>query len=148
MNNTQTIQEAKSDSEIQKCFLVMKELRPYLEEKSFIEKVKRMNGYGYQLIYIPNDEGVAVAAAGFRITELLHWGKAIYIDDLTTMSSERSKGHASKLLDHIRQIAIENSCGQIHLDSGCNASRYDAHRLYLKKGFNITSHHFALMVNK
>lgn len=147
MNNTQTIQEAKNDSEILKCFLVMKELRPYLEEQSFVEKVKRMQGLAYRLIYIPNHDGVALAAAGFRITELLHWGKAIYIDDLTTMQSERSKGFASRLLDYIEQVAIENSCGQIHLDSGCQASRYDAHRLYLKKGFNITSHHFAMIID-
>lgn len=146
MHATFQIQEAKTASQIQKCFAVMQELRPYLEESTFVERITRMNGFGYRLIYIENNEGIAVAASGFRFTELLHWGKAIYIDDLSTMKSERTKGLASQLLDHIHVLAKENNCGQVHLDSGCNADRYNAHRLYLNKGYNITSHHFTYIV--
>ncbi len=142
---TEVIQ-ANTDQKIQLCFDVMQELRPYLEKDSFVERISRLTPHGYQLIYIENENGKVAAVAGFRFTELLHWGKAIYIDDLSTAKSERGKGFASKLLDYIHKLAEEKGCAQVHLDSGCKPERYDAHRLYLKKGYNITSHHFAFMV--
>jgi hypothetical protein len=33
-------------------------------------------------------------------------------------------------------------CEQLHLDSGVEANRLDAHRLYLNTGMRITSFHF------
>jgi GNAT superfamily N-acetyltransferase len=102
-----------------------------------------MTGRGYHLIYI-EDDGSAVAACGYRFTEHLHWGKSIYIDDLITLPAHRKKGYAKQLLDFVRNEALKTGCEQIHLDSGTNESRYDAHRFYLNYGFNITSHHFAL----
>jgi len=146
MQKSYIIQEANTSSQIQKCFQVMKELRPYLEEETITDQNISNNSFGYKLIYIANDAGLPVAAAGFRFTELLHWGKAIYIDDLSTLQSERSKGFGSQLLDYIHDLAKQNDCAQVHLDSGCNPHRYDAHRLYLNKGYNITSHHFVFIV--
>jgi GNAT superfamily N-acetyltransferase len=143
---TAVVKEAISDSDISRCYQVMKELRTYLEEESFVDRIKRMHAFGYRLIYIEDESEIPVAAAGFRFTELLHWGKAIYIDDLSTMASERGKGYASSLLDYLYDLAKQNQCGQIHLDSGCHPDRYDAHRLYLNKGYHISSHHFACMV--
>ncbi|MEP7265402.1 MAG: GNAT family N-acetyltransferase, partial [Bacteroidota bacterium] len=78
--------------------------------------------------------------------EHLAWGKAIYIDDLTTHPSHRKKGYAKLLLDYVDEQAKLHGCEQVHLDSGCVPQRYDAHRLYLNYGFNITSHHFAYSV--
>ncbi|MBK6396974.1 MAG: GNAT family N-acetyltransferase [Bacteroidetes bacterium] len=139
------IQSANSDESIEKCFLVMKTLRPHLEKNSFVDIIKDMATRGYKLIFI-EENGIALAASGYRFAEHLHWGKAIYIDDLTTLPEARGKGYASALLDHITSVAKENGCAQVHLDSGCNPARYDAHRLYLKHGFNITSFHFAKAV--
>jgi GNAT superfamily N-acetyltransferase len=140
-----TVQIATDNNSINKCFDVMLALRPHLKKETFAEHIKRMMDQGYNLIFI-EENGKAVCASGFRYTELLAWGKAIYIDDLSTLPSARGKGYASTLLDHIFNLAKENKCDQVHLDSGCNESRYDAHRLYLKKGFNITSHHFAIKI--
>jgi GNAT superfamily N-acetyltransferase len=139
------IHTATDQNSIEKCFDVMQALRPKLSRESFYELIKGMMSRGYNLIYI-EENGRAICASGYRFTEHLHWGKAIYIDDLTTLPEARGKGLASALLDHIFNIAKEKNINQVHLDSGCNESRYDAHRLYLKKGFNITSHHFAIDV--
>jgi GNAT superfamily N-acetyltransferase len=133
---------ANDDASIGQCFDVMHALRPHLKKESFNDVIKKMMVAGYQLIFV-EENGKAVCAAGFRFTELLAWGKAIYIDDLSTLPEARGKGYASALLDYIFQLAKEKDCDQVHLDSGCFEARYDAHRLYLKKGFNITSHHFA-----
>lgn len=134
---------AKDKPSISTCFSVMHALRPKLNEDSFYDIISSMMKNGYHLIYT-QENGKAVCAAGFRYVELLAWGKAIYIDDLSTLPEARGKGHASALLDYILNLAREKKLDMVHLDSGVNQSRYDAHRLYLKKGFNITSHHFAL----
>jgi GNAT superfamily N-acetyltransferase len=141
------IYTANDKNSIEKCFQVMHTLRPKLNSESFYEVIKDMMSRGYYLIYT-EENGHAVCAAGFRFTEHLAWGKTIYIDDLSTLPEARSKGHASALIDYIFQLAKEKNYDQVHLDSGCNEARYDAHRLYLKKGFNITSHHFAWQVKR
>lgn len=137
------IEIANTDEKILKCFEVLKELRPWLNSKNFLATLKGFTSRGYHLIYIQENE-IAVAASGYRFSEHLHWGKAIYIDDLSTLPHSRRKGYARILIDFIVGEAKKNNCKQIHLDSGCNPQRYDAHRLYLRYGFNITSHHFAL----
>jgi GNAT superfamily N-acetyltransferase len=123
----------------------MHELRPHLTKENIVEIIPGMISRGYHLIYI-EENGKAVCASGYRFTEHLHWGKAIYIDDLSTLPEGRKKGYARQLLDYIANAARENNCREVHLDSGCIPSRYDAHRLYIRYGFNITSHHFALKV--
>jgi GNAT superfamily N-acetyltransferase len=137
------VQIAKDPESILKCFEVMHVLRPHLKKETFVKLMEDMMSRGYNLIFI-EENSKAVCASGYRYSEHLAWGKPIYIDDLSTLPEARGKGYANILLDHIIQQAKEKGYDQIHLDSGCTESRYDAHRLYLKKGFNITSHHFAL----
>jgi GNAT superfamily N-acetyltransferase len=140
------IHTATDKISIEKCFDVMQALRPKLHKDTFYDLITGMMSRGYNLIYI-EENGKVVCASGYRFAEHLHWGKAIYIDDLSTLPIARGKGYASLLLDYIFNIAKEKNINQVHLDSGCNDSRYDAHRLYLKKGFNITSHHFAKIIS-
>jgi GNAT superfamily N-acetyltransferase len=139
------IKTAKSKEDILVCYEVMHELRPHLTEENITEIISGMMSRGYHLIYI-EENGKAVCASGYRFTEHLHWGKAIYVDDLSTLPQARKKGYAGQLLDYVVKVAKQNNCREVHLDSGCTPARYDAHRLYLKYGFNITSHHFALKV--
>ena len=138
---------AESDNEIKRCFRVMQELRTHLkDEAEFLQRVKRQQDMaGYKLIYL-EDNGEIKSAAGIRISECLAWGKFLYVDDLVTLSSERSKGYGEKLFDWLDSYARQNNCGQLHLDSGVR--RFDAHRFYLKKRMDITSHHFALILKK
>ena len=98
---------------------------------------------GYILIYVKDENGKVPAFSGYRFTEHLAWGKAIYIDDLGTVPEGLGKGYASALLNYILTLQ-KRMPDQVHLDSGCVPQRYDAHRLYLKSGFNITSHHFCI----
>lgn len=136
------IQIANSDSSIESCFSALKALRPHLEKDTFLNIIKGMKNRGYHLIYIA-ENGIAQAVLGYRFTEHLMWGKAIYIDDLSTLPEGRGKGYASALLRFVDDVAKSEGCNQIHLDSGSNPGRYDAHRLYLNEGYNITSFHFA-----
>lgn len=137
-----TINIAATGEDIRACYPVMRELRPHLDEETFVAQVLRqMAQHGYLLAYIKDDQGQVAAAAGFRVAEYLAWGKTLYLDDLVTRESARGRGHGGALLDWLLDHARSLDCAQFHLDSG--VQRHDAHRLYLGHKLRITSHHFA-----
>src|SRR5262245_53906590 len=125
------IKTARTAQDILCCTEVMKALRPHLNNENIVPIIEGMMTRGYHLIYI-EEGGKAVCAAGYRFTEHLHWGKAIYVDDLSTLPEARKKGYARMLLDYIVAEAKTHHCREVHLDSGCVPARYDAHRMYLK----------------
>lgn len=132
---------AQSETEIKKCFAVIKLLRPHLDEGGFVQQVQRqMANHGYQLLFIEED-GKVKAAAGYRIAEFLAWGKTLYVDDLITDEAERGRGFGGALLQWLQAKAKESGCAEFHLDSGVH--RFDAHRLYLMQKMIISSHHFS-----
>ncbi len=115
-------------------------LRPHIAAETFVATVQEMLQEGYRLAYL-EENGKAVAAIGFRYLQFLYNGKHFYIDDLSTLPESRGKGYGGMLLDHVAQLAKENGYTVITLDSGY--ARFDAHRLYLNKGFVLASHHFS-----
>ena len=139
MNEHTTIRIANKDDEIEGCFAVMAELRPHLARDQFVERVRRQGEDNYRLAYL-DSAGNVTAVAGFRISECLAWGKFLYVDDLVTASSARSRGRGQALLTWLVEHARANDCDELHLDSG--VQRFGAHRFYLREGMDITSHHF------
>jgi GNAT superfamily N-acetyltransferase len=136
------IKTAISEEEILKCWEPIKALRPHLEKEKMLSMVNEMHAKeGYTLSYIEDDAQV-VAIIGFRRMQTLYGGKTIYVDDLSTLPVSRKKGYAGKLLDYIIDLAKKEKLDSVHLDSG--HARFDAHRLYLNKGFIISAHHFYL----
>ena len=131
---------AKSDEDIARCFGVIAELRPHLDEGSFVEMVRGMQSQGYRIVYI-EEGGSVVAVAGYRIFTSLFMGKNLYVDDLVTSDASRSKGHGKALIDWLRDLARERGCTHLHLDSG--TQRHRAHRFYLRQGMDIASFHFS-----
>ncbi|MEO6696247.1 MAG: GNAT family N-acetyltransferase [Ignavibacteria bacterium] len=134
------IQLAVTESDIIKCKDVIKELRINVDPEKLVSLIKEMLDEGYQLAFIELD-GKAVSAIGYRYMQFLHNGKHFYIDDLSTLPEYRGKGYAGKLIDYVADLAEKKGFGVITLDSG--PSRHDAHRLYLNKGFIISSYHFS-----
>lgn len=67
-------------------------------------------------------------------------GKYLYIDDLVTAESQRSKGYGETLVRWLRELAIKEGCTYLHLDSGTHRGR--AHKFYFEQGFTIASYHF------
>ncbi len=131
---------ANSDNEVMGCFNTMAELRPHLSKDSFLTTVRDMQKGGYQLAYLQEKEKV-VAVAGFRIARNLWMDKHLYIDDLVTAESERSKGYGERLLKWLRDLAKKEGCFYLHLDSGTHRER--AHKFYFQQGFTIASYHFS-----
>lgn len=134
---------AETEADIKRCFSVMAELRSHLKnEDEFLRRIKRQQLISaYKLVFLEENNEIK-SVAGIRISECLAWGKFLYVDDLVSISSGRSKGYGEKLFDWLVSYAAENSCDQFHLDSG--VQRFGAHRFYLKKRMDITSHHFAI----
>ena len=85
----------------------------------------------------------AVAVAGFRVGHMLAWGRALYVDDLSTLPEARRRGYGLQLLEWLTEEARRLGCEQLHLDSGVGPDRSDAHRLYFNAGLAISSFHFA-----
>ena len=131
----------ESEVELKLCFPVFKELRPHLNEKNFIDQVTRQRDQSYKIVAIKHN-GIVPSAAGFRFAEFLAWGKVLYVDDLTTLPNHRGKGYATEILDWLIAYAKTNKCRGLHLDTGHH--RHSAHKLYLKKGLSITSHHLSI----
>jgi len=130
-----------SEIDLLSCFPAFQSLRPHLNAETFIQQVTRQASQGYRIIAVRLGNQVP-SAAGYRIAEFLAWGKVLYIDDLTTLESARGQGHGGALLDWLIAHAREQGCNAVHLDSGYQ--RHAAHRLYLRKGFVLSSHHLAL----
>ena len=138
------IRIATTDSEIAACYPVIRELRPHLEEALFVDRIQEQERAGYHLAFVEQRDGVA-AVAGFRISANLAWGRFLYVDDLVTLPAYRSQGLGARLLAWLREFAVQQGCGQLHLDSGMQ--RKDAHRFYEREGLSATGPHFAEVIS-
>lgn len=132
------------------AFAAMRELRTDLsDEQSFVHRVDEVQrGEGYRLV-VAFEPGASEpsAVAGFRICHSLAWGHYLYVDDLSTKSTERQRGHAAALLKWLIEEGKRLGCDQLHLDSGVGIDRAAAHRLYMNAGLVISAHHFARYVD-
>ncbi len=137
------IQLAENAADVARCFEVMRELRSHLSESAFVAQALRQQAAGYRLVFATH-EGDVCAAAGYRLSENLAWGRFLYVDDLVTRDSAQGQGFGSALFDWLVAQARHQGCAQFHLDSG--VQRFGAHRFYLHKGMNIASHHFAMVL--
>lgn len=135
---------ADTDEKILFCLEAIQSLRPHVTEQNVLHYVHKMQKQNYHLIYV-EENGKAVAFSGFRFITHFFSDDIIYIDDLGTIAEHRGKGYGSSLLDYIITLAKEKNLAGVRLDSGHH--RYDAHRLYLNKGFKIVSHHFNLTLH-
>ena len=133
---------ATTDEEINACYSVMSELRTHIKPEEFLPRVRRqMERFDYKLAYL-KDEGEVKAVAGIRISEWLHGGKYVEIDDLVSKAGDRSKGYGGQLFDWIIDFAKAENCDHVRLLSG--VQRFDAHRFYLTKRMNIEAHYFTI----
>jgi GNAT superfamily N-acetyltransferase len=135
---------ASTAQDIAACFPVLSELRPQLAADTFVATIQHlMATTNFSLAYL-DDSGIK-AVAGYRISEWLHAGKYLEIEDLVALSTARSKGHGGALFDWLVKQAADRGCRQLRLLSG--VKRLDAHRFYLRKGMIIEAHYFSMNVS-
>jgi GNAT superfamily N-acetyltransferase len=136
-----SIRLVESDDDIERCFPVMLQLRPHLEAAQFVATIRRQETGGFRLVLL-EEAGQVRAAAGFRVLDNLFGGRILYVDDLVTDATVRSRGHGQALLDWLATRARTEGCQYLELDSG--VQRFDAHRFYLTQRMQISAHHFRL----
>ena len=137
---------AATPEDLRRCYPIMRELRIHIvDEKEFVERVLRQQKQGYQLAFVEAD-GEVRAVAGYRLLESLFSGKNLYVDDLVTRDTDRSRGYGGKLLDWLTDQARQNNCETLELDSG--VQRFDAHRFYFSKRMSISSYHVRIRIER
>jgi GNAT superfamily N-acetyltransferase len=73
--------------------------------------------------------------------EMLATGRTLYVDDLVTDETRRSRGYGKAMLDWLQNYAREAGCETFSLDSGTH--RQEAHAFYFRERMRVTSFHFA-----
>ena len=137
-----SIQIAATDKEILATYPVMKQLRPNVGRREYLDLVKGQQAeVGFQLAALKAG-GRITCVAGFRVCRSLGWGKYLYVDDLVTAAPRRSKGDGKKMFDWLVANARKLDCDALRLDS--KLSRHEAHRFYLRERMDIDCFHFRL----
>jgi GNAT superfamily N-acetyltransferase len=130
---------AQTDEEIARCFPVMAFLRPSLPKAEFLDRIRTQQEQGYMLAFL-EDEREVVAVAGFRIMEKLCSGRTLYVDDLVTDETRRSRGYGKAMLDWLQDYGRTAGCATFALESG--TWRHDAHAFYFRERLRVTDFHF------
>jgi GNAT superfamily N-acetyltransferase len=131
-----------TDEDILAARGVMRQLRPQIPEADYLSTVRRMmrtDGYLQAAVF---DGDAVVAVAGYRFMEMLYAGKTLYVDDLNTDETRRSRGYGKALMDWLKREARERGCVQLQLDSG--VQREQTHRFYFREGLTINCYHFRI----
>jgi len=135
------IRIASSEQDVLALAPVLLQLRPQYTTESLINQIKKQQLDGYQVAFVEMDNAV-VCVAGFVMNEKLAWGKCLYVDDLVTSETMRSRGAGKAMINWLTRYAREEGCRELHLDSGMH--RIDAHRFYDREGFDRSCLHFAI----
>jgi len=136
------VRKLTTDEEILAARGVMRQLRPQIPEEAYLETVRRMmktDGYLQAAVF---EGDTVVAVAGYRFMEMLFSGKTLYVDDLNTDETRRSRGHGRLLMDWLKREARDRQCAQLQLDSG--VQREQTHRFYFREGLTINCYHFRI----
>ncbi|MVX63140.1 GNAT family N-acetyltransferase [Clostridium chromiireducens] len=131
-----TIKELTEEEQWKDAFLVMKQLLTDLDKKKYLQLIKEMYKEGYKMFALFEKGKIAAVTGVIQLTNL-YYGKHIWVHDLITDESKRSKGYGERLLLHIQTWGKENGCGIVALSSGFE--RVDAHRFYENKMAYIKS---------
>ncbi|RID81702.1 GNAT family N-acetyltransferase [Peribacillus asahii] len=126
-----TIKELQSQNEILGAFPVMKQLRPHLDESTYLDLVADAQEKDRYKMLALFDGDEMVAVTGFKPMITLYYGRFVWVCDLVTDNKKRSKGYGEKLLTYVHDWAKENNYENVALSSGLQ--RTDAHLFYEDK---------------
>ncbi|KAB2331598.1 GNAT family N-acetyltransferase [Cytobacillus depressus] len=141
--STEKIIELTTTVQWKDAFPIMKQLRSDLVEGTYLDLLNEMKEDGYRLFALFADNNI-VALAGLSLRVNFYSKRHVFIYDLVTDASHRSRGYGERLLKYIHNWAIENGAEYVALESG--VQRIDAHRFYEEK-FNYDKWCFSFRKN-
>ncbi len=136
------LRHAESDDDLRACFPVLKELRPHLNNAAqLVAALRQQTPQGYRILAAWEGDQ-AKAVAGYRVQDNLIHGHFLYVDDLATLEQSRSQGLGGKLLSALEEIAVQQQCKRLVLDTALANSR--AQRFYFRSGLLARGYHFSV----
>ncbi len=129
------IRSLDSQLDLQAAFILLKELRPHIDETVFFDiyaKAHKADHYSLVGLYLSEK---LIAVMGYRyLYDYVH-GKHVYVDDLVTATEERSKGYGAQLLKFAENLALRNGCKQLRLCTGIENE--SGKKFYEKNGWKF-----------
>ncbi len=130
---------------IRTAWPLVAQLRPHLDADALVTQLQRQMAESSFRAHVLHDAGVPRAYAGWRVHENLVYGRHLYVDDLVTDETVRSRGYGKAMLDWLKAEARRQGCARLQLDSG--TFRKDAHAFYLREGLRIEAFHFGIALD-
>ena len=121
------ITKLRSESDLREAFPIIRELHHELDEQRYTELLAEMIPDGYRLFAV-RDRGRITAVAGVQVLTNLYYGRHVYVYDLVSTASARSKGYGEKLLGYVEDFARREGCSFVAL--ACGRERTEALRFY------------------
>ncbi len=119
----QKVFEVRTRADLERCYPVMKELRPHLSLEVFLSiYFEAHSADGYELVAI-EARGEIQALMGYRFLTDYVRGRHLYVDDLVTTEKARSQGLGAQLLQIAEAIAVDNGVKHLRLCTGIENER-------------------------
>ena len=91
------------DEDILRTFAIMRQLRPDLKEAEYLARVKdQQKNDGWHLVALIEEE-VVRCVASYKFSRSFHFDKYMYVDDLVTDESQRSRGYGDRMLEWLEE---------------------------------------------
>jgi len=125
--------ELTNEQEWSQAWPVLRQLRPHLKLEFLLQSRESLIALGYKLygLYV-NDRIVAVCA--FFVHPHVEHGRAAWLADLVTDSTERGNGYGAALLQSLERVILEAGCTRICLHTEISNVRaqhfYNDHAKY------------------
>jgi len=115
---------------------VLSQLRVAIEYDEFENLIYDMRDKEYKMFGV-FDGGELVCYSGAYIQTNLYHKRHLFVDDLVTYDSVRSRGYGEAMIEYLSNYAKVAGCERLVLSSGLD--RLDAHKFYNKEKFEKKS---------
>ncbi len=144
MQNNHIIRNVQP-KDFNEIYLLLEQLWPdqnlNKEDLFDIYQLSMSNEAEFTRCYVSDGKILGFVAGNFQ-NAFYRAGKLCYVAVLVIDSEHRGAGIGAKLMDNIKEYAMQNNCKAIELESGFR--REKAHAFYEKYGFEKTAYTFAL----
>jgi ribosomal protein S18 acetylase RimI-like enzyme len=123
---------------------LLKAFYPTINSETLSERLSVISKLNWACIGVYADKKLA-GLTGYWINTRLYCGKYLYIDHFIVDPQFRKHGIGEKLLLRVKEIAIEEACNHVCLDTFISNSL--AQKFWYKHGFNIVGFHFVNNLN-
>ena len=135
-----TIRELHTKEEMAVAFSLIHQVRKEMNFEIYIsniEEMMRLNNF--KMIAAFNGEKI-VGVAGYWISLMLYCGRYAQVSNFTVDENSRGLGIGKKILSAINEIAKEQKCQKVVLDSYVENKK--SHSLFFRENFFIRGFHF------